>query len=139
MSFNKNDHQQNVLPQVPITNFFRPIFQEDTSTFNTQLTKITAQGGQFTVSNNIVYDFNNNPTRQLPHDWNTNYQVSFNQPLLAGAGAQFNRIAGPHNPFNNNIVPGGAQQTPLVRRRAAGPDQRRHQPGRLRRLACATW
>ena len=112
LSYNKNDHQQNVLPQFPITNFFRPVFLEDTSTFNSQLTKITAQGGQFTVSNTIVYDFNNNPTRQLAKDWNTNYQVSFNQPLLAGAGAQFNRIAGPQNPFNNNIVPGGAQQTP---------------------------
>jgi outer membrane protein TolC len=112
LSYNKNDHPQNVLPQFPITNFFRPVFEEDTSTFNSQLTKITAQGGQFTVSNNIVYDVNNNPTRQLPLDWNVNYQVSFNQPLLAGAGAQFNRIAGPQNPFNNNIVPGGAQQTP---------------------------
>ncbi len=112
LTYNKNDHQQNVLPQFPITNFFRPVFQEDTSTFNSQLTKISAQGGQFTMSNTIVYDFNNNPTRQLAKDWTTNYQMSFNQPLLAGAGAQFNRIAGPQNPFNNNIVPGGAQQTP---------------------------
>ncbi len=112
LTYNKNDHQQNVLPQFPITNFFRPVFQEDTSTFNSQLTKITAQGGQFSLSNTIVYDFNNNPTRQLAKDWNTNYQMTFNQPLLAGAGAQFNRIAGPVNPFNNNIVPGGAQQTP---------------------------
>lgn len=111
LSFNKNDRQQNVRPQFPITDFFVPVFQQDTSTFNTQLTKITAQGGQFTVSNNVTYDFNNNPTRQLAMDWNTNYQVSFNQPLLQGAGAQYNRIAGPYNPFNF-FVPGGAQQSP---------------------------
>ncbi|HEX3726025.1 MAG TPA: TolC family protein [Pirellulales bacterium] len=110
--YQKNDHQQNVEPQFPITQFFRPVFQEDTSTFNTQLTKATATGGQLTVSNNIVYDFNNNPTRQVTKDWNTNYQVQFNQPLLAGSGVQYNRIAGPYNPVNFNPIPGGAQQTP---------------------------
>ncbi len=108
--YSKNDHQQNVLPRFPITNFFRQIFQQDTSTFNTQLSKTTAQGGTFTVRNNIVYDFNNNPTRQIAKDWNANYELSFNQPLLAGAGAQFNRIAGPYNPFLN--ITGATQQTP---------------------------
>jgi outer membrane protein TolC len=57
-----------------------------------------------------VYDFNNNPTRQIAKDWNVNYELSFNQPLLAGAGAQFNRIAGPYNPFLN--LTGATQQTP---------------------------
>jgi outer membrane protein TolC len=110
--YQKNDHQQNVQPQFPITQFFRQIFQQDTSTFNTQLQKVTATGAQFTVSNNVVYDLNNNPTRQIPKDWNANYQVQFNQPLLAGAGVQYNRIAGPYNPANFNPIPGGAQQTP---------------------------
>ncbi len=108
--FQKNDHQQNVRPQFPISTFFRQIFQQDTSTFNTQLTKVTAEGGQFSVRNNVVYDLNNNPTRQIPKDWNANYEMSFNQPLLAGAGAQFNRIAGPFNPFT--VIPGGTQQSP---------------------------
>src|SRR4029078_1606511 len=53
--YQKNDRQQNIRPQGVITQFFRQIFQQDTSTFNTQLTKITAQGGQFTARNNIVY------------------------------------------------------------------------------------
>ncbi len=110
-SFNKNDRPQNILPVPPInTVFFKNVFQEDTSTFNSQLTKMTAQGGQFNVSSNIVYDMNNNPTRQTPQDWNTNVQIQFNQPLLQGAGAQFNRIAGPYNPFV--FIPGGAQLTP---------------------------
>jgi outer membrane protein TolC len=108
--YQKNDHQQNVKPTIPISSFFRQIFQQDTSTFNTQLTKVTAQGGQLTIRNNIVYDFNNNPTRQVPKDWNINYEASFNQPLLAGAGTEFNRIAGPYNPFNQ--IPGGALQSP---------------------------
>jgi len=107
--YQKNDRQQNVRPTVPITDFFVNVFQQNTSTFNTQLTKFTAQGGQFSVRNNIIYDLNNNPTRQIAADWNANYEVNFNQPLLAGAGAQFNRIAGPFNPFTQ--VVGGAQQS----------------------------
>jgi outer membrane protein TolC len=110
--YQSNDHQQNVEPSFPITQFFRQVFQQDTSTFNTQLQKVTATGGQFSVSNNIVYDRNNNPTRQIAKDWNANYQVQFNQPLLAGAGVQYNRIAGPNNPLNFNPIPGGAQQSP---------------------------
>ncbi len=108
--YQHNDRQQNVLPRVPINTFFRQVFQQNTSTFNTQLTKITAQGGQFSVRNNIVYDLNNNPTRQIAKDWNVNYEMAFNQPLLAGAGTEYNRIAGPYNPFSN--IPGGAFQTP---------------------------
>ncbi len=105
--YQNNDRQQNVAPSPQIEQFFVPVFQQNTSTFNTQLTKITAQGGQFSVRNNIVYDLNNNPTRQTPKDWNVNYEVSFNQPLLAGAGVEYNRIAGPFSPFLQ-VVAGGA-------------------------------
>ena len=108
--YQHNDRQQNVLPRGVITSFFRQIFQQNTSTFNTQLTKVTAQGGQFSARNNVVYDLNNNPTRQIAKDWNVNYEVAFTQPLLAGAGTQFNRIAGPYNPFSN--IPGGSPQSP---------------------------
>jgi outer membrane protein TolC len=104
--YSHNDRQQNVAPG-QAENFFPPVFQQNTSTFNTQLSKITATGGQFTVRNNIVYDLNNNPTRQVPKDWNVNYEVSFNQPLLAGAGVEYNRIAGPFSPFLQ-VVAGGA-------------------------------
>jgi outer membrane protein TolC len=110
--YQKNDRQQNVQPTFPITDFFRQVFMQDTSTFNAQLTKITAQGGIFSVRNNVVYDFNNNPTRQIAKDWNVNYELAFNQPLLAGAGAQFNRIAGPFNPFTVLIAPGVSNLSP---------------------------
>jgi outer membrane protein TolC len=108
--YQHNDRQQNVLPAGVVTDFFRQVFVQNTSTFNTQLTKVTAQGGQFSVRNNIVYDINNNPTRQVAKDWNVNYEFGFNQPLLAGAGTEFNRIAGPTNPFTQ--IPGGAPQSP---------------------------
>ncbi|MBI3837100.1 MAG: TolC family protein [Planctomycetia bacterium] len=117
--YQKNNHQQNVNTLQPVSPFFTPIFNQNTATFNTQLTKVTGQGGQFTIRNNIVYDLNNNPTRQqdppvgvggVPKDWNLNYEMSFNQPLLAGAGAEFNRIAGPVNPFT--FIPGNNLLTP---------------------------
>jgi outer membrane protein TolC len=108
--YQHNDRQQNILPQGVITDFFRQVFQQNTSTFNTQLTKVTATGAQFSVRNNIVYDLNNNPTRQVAKDWNVNYEFAFNQPLLQGAGVEYNRIAGPNNPFVQ--VPGAAPQSP---------------------------
>ena len=105
-TYQNNDRQQNVRPAFPINDFFRQVFIQDTATFNSQISKFTAQGGQFTVNNNIIYDNNNNPTRQIPKDWNAQYELSFTQPLLAGAGAQFNRIAGPYTPFNALPIPG---------------------------------
>lgn len=107
--YQHNDRQQNVRPNLLIDQFFLQVFEQNTSTFNTQITKITAQGGQFSVRNNIVYDMNNNPTRIVAKDWNVNYEMSFNQPLLAGAGTEFNRIAGPFNPLLQ--VVGGAPQS----------------------------
>src|SRR5262249_43289390 len=109
--FNKDDRIQKILPVPPInTQCFKNVFEQDTSSLNSQLSKITASGGQFSLSNSMVYRNINNPTRQPPLDGNTNIQVQFNQPLLQGAGAQYNRIAGPYNPFV--FIPGGAQLSP---------------------------
>jgi hypothetical protein len=70
------------------------LFQQDLDVFQTQLTKRTAQGTQLTVRHNTDYDANNAPGNQFPSAWNTNYETEFRQPLLQGAGAQYNRIAG---------------------------------------------
>ncbi len=107
--YQHNDRQQNVMPQASFDDFFRQIFIQNTSSFNSSLTKVTAQGGVFSVRNNLVYDLNNNPTRQVPKDWNVNYELGFSQPLLAGAGAEFNRIAGPWQPYMS--LPGGPPLT----------------------------
>lgn len=98
----KNDRPQNV--RGAAANFFTPAFQQDTTGWNSELSKVTATGGRFAFSANTVYDQNNNPTRQVPSDWNQNFEFAFSQPLLAGAGVQFNRIAGPLFGFNG---PGG--------------------------------
>jgi outer membrane protein TolC len=70
-------------------------FHQDAGTFTSGITKTTANGTTFGVRNNTSYDQNNNPFRVLPSDWTTNFEATFNQPLLQGGGTQYNRIAGP--------------------------------------------
>ena len=57
----------------------------------------TITGGTFGVQNQTIYDNNNSPIRQkgVPSTFFTNYDFTFNQPLLQGAGLTYNRIAGP--------------------------------------------
>jgi outer membrane protein TolC len=76
---------------------FPPIFAQDLGTFTTGLTKTTAAGTTFGFRNNTFYEQNNTGIgfRALPSDWQTNFEATFSQPLLQGAGAQYNRIAGP--------------------------------------------
>ncbi len=84
---------------------FRPsVFEADMGTFQAQLQKTAATGGTWTVRHNVRYELNNQPvfdpdtgvgSRRFASDWNVNLEAEMRQPLLQGAGAQFNRIAGP--------------------------------------------
>ncbi len=77
----------------------------DTGNFRTGLSKRTATGATFGFANETVYDNNNSPIREqsppgsgnvvVPSTWTTNYDFTFSQPLLQGAGVTYNRIAGP--------------------------------------------
>jgi hypothetical protein len=55
------------------------------------------------------------------------YEAEFRQPLLQGAGVEFNRIAGPNSSGRRR------------RRCAVGPHQHGRQPGRLRGRRDRTW
>ncbi|MEZ6127977.1 MAG: TolC family protein [Planctomycetaceae bacterium] len=71
--------------------------QQDYGVLNTALTKRTAFGTQMTARHLIEYDFNNatgNANPNLP--WQTYVDLELRQPLLNGAGAEINRIAGPN-------------------------------------------
>ncbi|MBN1908396.1 MAG: TolC family protein [Pirellulales bacterium] len=68
---------------------------QDLGTFQTGFSKFNATGGQSAIMFNSTYDQNNSPTRAFPSDWNVDLTAQFSQPLLAGSGVQFNRIAGP--------------------------------------------
>lgn len=94
----KNDRPVNVAGFGDL--IFAPIFEQDLGNSTTEIRKTNATGGTMFFRNNTAYDWNNNPTRRFPSDWNANFEAEFRQPLLQGAGVQFNRIAGP------NAVPG---------------------------------
>jgi outer membrane protein TolC len=97
-----NDRPQNSnIPQVNVRQF-----RQQLSRFSAEISKTAASGATFAFRNNTIYDANNNINRALPSDWNTNFEAEFSQPLLQGAGVQYNRIAGPirFDTFNANGV-----------------------------------
>jgi outer membrane protein TolC len=105
--WNRNNRQQNVGggDGGQFLDFFVRTFEQDSSNFNAEINKTSATGGIFTVRHGTTYDANNNPTRQVYSDWDVTLETSFVQPLLQGSGAQYNRIAGPFNPFTGTGTP----------------------------------
>ena len=92
----RNDRPINLVSGGFADLIFAPILEQDLGSFTSEISKRTATGSLFTFRNNTAYEYNNNPTRLFPSDWNTNFEAEFRQPLLQGAGVQFNRIAGPN-------------------------------------------
>jgi len=102
----KFDYQRNnrLLNNVFFGGGTRDLIQ-DTDTFQSQLSKRTANGAELAFRHNTVYDHNNSPGNLFPSAWDTNFEMSFRQPLLQGAGVEYNRIAGPNGtPGNMNGV-----------------------------------
>ena len=107
LTWERQNRPQNVGGQ------FAQLFQQqllgDQGNWTTSIQKRTATGATYGFANSTIYDNNNNPTRQnnglpindpnfkviVPSTWQTNYDFTFSQPLLQGAGATYNRIAGP--------------------------------------------
>ncbi|MEX2115054.1 MAG: TolC family protein [Pirellulales bacterium] len=71
------------------------LFEQDLDNFVTELSKQTATGAAFAVRQHIDYDDNNALANVFRSYYNVNYETEFRQPLLQGAGVEFNRIAGP--------------------------------------------
>ncbi len=86
------------------TFIFQQQFLGDTGNWTTGIQKRTATGATWGFSNQTLYDNNNSPIRQegVPSTFQTNYDFTFNQPLLQGAGVTYNRIAGPDQ-FENTF------------------------------------
>ncbi len=98
ISWQNNDRPQNfglTDPNGSLSDFFAPLFRQDTGNFSLGITKTTADGTTFDIRNNTLYDWNNNGSRLQASDWFTNIEAGFTRPLLQGAGTQYNRIAGP--------------------------------------------
>ena len=96
-TWEKNFRPQNAAVGGVVGAFFAPVFNQHTGNFNVGVSKVAATGGRFSIDHNIIYDANNNPTRFVPTDSTVNVEAAFVQPLLQGAGLQYNRIAGPQS------------------------------------------
>ncbi len=105
MFWEKNDTPQNVTSTV---RSFRPdVFAQDLGTFQARLQKTAATGGTFSLGHNVNYEWNNaTASRKWASDYAVNLEAQFRQPLMQGAGVQFNRIAGlgAIPGFNNGIM-----------------------------------
>jgi outer membrane protein TolC len=83
--------------------------QQDLAGLRTGLSKQSATGAQFQFNHVLDYDFNNSPSNRFndpfagdaadvrSYAYDLFFEGSIRQPLLQGAGATFNRIAGPNN------------------------------------------
>jgi outer membrane protein TolC len=100
MFWSRNEQPRNIGGQFGQAIFARD-FQQDLGTFQAELAKTAATGSRFAVRNSTIYEWNNSPTRGVPSDWNMTWEAEARQPLLQGAGVEFNRIAGPGSSVGN--------------------------------------
>ena len=105
LSWDKNDSPRNTIV-IPVEgrDIFPRVNKQDLGSFQAQLMKTAATGGTWAIRHNVAYTWSVGP-RLYPSDWNVNVEGEVRQPLLQGAGEQFNRIAGPGaTPGLNNGV-----------------------------------
>lgn len=71
------------------------VLTEESAQFSTQLRKQLANSGIFTVQHDMNYSGNNVSSRLFPSAYTGLVRAEYRQPLLAGSGTEFTRIAGP--------------------------------------------
>ena len=98
LTWERQNRPQNVNPTGAL--IFQQKLLGDQGNWTSGIQKRSATGATWGFANSTIYDNNNSPIREVPATWTTNYDFSFNQPLLQGAGVTYNRIAGP-DPFDN--------------------------------------
>ncbi|MBD3674624.1 MAG: TolC family protein [Planctomycetaceae bacterium] len=68
---------------------------QETANFDTSLTKAFAYGGQVQLGHNVNYLGSNASGQMFPSTYTGSLTAEYRQPLLAGSGAEYTRIAGP--------------------------------------------
>ncbi len=94
LTWEKLDTPQNVSPPC-MPSIFPNVNRERPEHVPGPLQKVTATGGTFALTHEVDYAKTNNPSQDYVADWNVKLVAEMRQPLLQGAGVQFNRIAGP--------------------------------------------
>ncbi|MEM9701013.1 MAG: TolC family protein, partial [Planctomycetota bacterium] len=86
----------------------------NTGAYQAQLGKTLATGGTVAAFGGVNY-LDSSPVFGLfPNTYDTNVGLQFTQPLLAGAGVEYTRIAGPRNP-NFSAITGVNQGVVIAR------------------------
>jgi outer membrane protein TolC len=67
----------------------------ETAAFDAQLTKTFATGGAVSFGHDVDYLGTNVPGTLFPSSYRGGISAAFRQPLLAGAGVEYTRVAGP--------------------------------------------
>jgi|LakMenEpi03Aug12_release.lakeMendotaPanAssembly.Ray.scaffolds.fasta_scaffold00410_7 hypothetical protein len=99
------DFPVNINISNPVIGFFQVANAfGDAANFSYEINKFTATGARFAARHNVGYDFNNSPNRLYAGAFTGWFEAEWRQPLLRGAGVEYNRIAGPGAP---NGVYGG--------------------------------
>ena len=70
------------------------LFRQDMWRIQTELSKKAATGTQFAIRHNVIDDLNNATRNLFPRAWDWNLETEIRQPLLQGAGVDFNRTSG---------------------------------------------
>ena len=75
-----------------------PVSSSDGGAFNTSLSKALATGANVSLISNWSDTWTNNPLNNYSSVYQGVLGAQINQPLLAGSGVEFTRVAGPTNP-----------------------------------------
>ncbi len=89
--------------------FQRQAFQETAAQFNYGISKRTATGATFAARHNVRYSLPNTPNQLFTSSYAGGFEAEMRQPLLRGAGVEFNRIVGPNgfnqlSPYNGVLI-----------------------------------
>lgn len=84
--------QENVTNQLALPGF---VNTAETGNFDVGIGKNLATGGNFAVTHSWDYLGTNAPGVLFPSSYTGNLQAAFTQPLWAGSGVEYTRIAGP--------------------------------------------
>ncbi len=87
---------------------------EDTANFSASLQKRLANGAQIGVTNTFDYSASNASARLFPSVYTGILRAEYRQPLLAGGGVDFTRIAGPVSTNIQGVT--GVQQGIIISR-----------------------
>jgi outer membrane protein TolC len=94
MTWGRNESVSNVAFFGP-GNIFGSTLQSDSGVFLAQLQKAFAHGGVLSLEQNWDYTLSNAQSRLFPSSYTGSLGARYRQPLLAGAGTEFTRTAGP--------------------------------------------